>query len=117
MVAKAAYALKRGYFEPERILMLAFNNDASAELRQRLKDRLTPHGLPADRVTAKTFHAFGLDVIGLTTGKKPTVAPWVESGQDLDMLLTLVDELKDRSRLQLLASSFLSMKRIRKSVP
>lgn len=98
MVAKAAYALKRGYFEPERILMLAFNNDAAAELRQRLKDRLTPHGLPADRVTAKTFHAFGLDVIGLATGKKPTVAPWVESGQDLDMLLTLVDELKDRNR-------------------
>jgi DNA helicase-4 len=97
MVAKAAYALKRGYFEPERILMLAFNNDAAAELRQRLKDRLTPHGLPADRVTAKTFHAFGLDVIGLATGKKPMVAPWVESGQDLDMLLTLVDELKDRS--------------------
>lgn len=97
MVAKAAYALKRAYFEAERILMLAFNNDAAAELRQRLKDRLTPHGLPAKRVTAKTFHAFGLDVIGLATGKKPTVAPWVESGQDMEMLLTLVDELKDRN--------------------
>lgn len=98
MVAKAAYALKHGYFEPERILMLAFNNDAAAELRQRLKDRLTPHGLPADRVTAKTFHAFGLEVVGRTTGKKPAVAHWVESGQDLEMLLTLVDELKDRDR-------------------
>jgi len=96
MVAKAAYALKRGFFEPERILMLAFNNDAAAELRQRLKDHLSPHGLPAERVTAKTFHAFGLDVIGQATGKKPSVAPWVESGQDLETLLTLIDEIKDR---------------------
>lgn len=96
MVAKAAYALKRGFFEPERILMLAFNNDAATELRQRLKERLTPHGLPAERVTAKTFHAFGLEVIGQATGKKPSVAPWVENGQDLEVLLTLIDEIKDR---------------------
>lgn len=76
--------------------MLAFNNDAAAELRQRLKEHLNPHGLPAERVTAKTFHAFGLDVIAQATGKKPSVAPWVESGQDLEMLLTLIDEIKDR---------------------
>ena len=96
MVAKAAYALKRSFFEPERILMLAFNNDAAAELRQRIKERLTPQGLPGERVTAKTFHAFGLDVIGQATGKKPSVAPWVESGQDLETLLNLIDEIKDR---------------------
>lgn len=39
MVAKAAYALKCGYFEPERILMLAFNNDAAAELRHDRQHR------------------------------------------------------------------------------
>ena len=95
MVAKAGFALKQGFFEPERILMLAFNSDAAAELRQRLQDRLLPHGLPADRVAAKTFHAFGLEVIGHATGKKPAVAPWLDRGQDLVMIQSLVDELKD----------------------
>lgn len=96
MVAKAGYALKKGYFEAEKILLLAFNKDAAAELRDRIKARLEPLELPADKVVAKTFHAFGLDVIGAATGKRPTLAPWLESGQDLEILLELVDGLKDR---------------------
>lgn len=96
MVAKAGYALKNGYFKPERMLLLAFNNDAAKELGQRIKDRLTPLGLPAERVVAKTFHAFGLDVIGQATGKRPSLAPWVENGKDLEHLLAIVDDLKDR---------------------
>nr|WP_315494208.1 UvrD-helicase domain-containing protein [uncultured Rhodoferax sp.] len=96
MVAKAGFALKNGYFEPERMLLLAFNNDAAKELGQRIKERLTPLGLPAERVVAKTFHAFGLDVIGQATGKKPSLAAWVESGKDLEHLLAIVDDLKDR---------------------
>ncbi len=95
MVAKAGYALEKGYFAPECILLLAFNNDAAAELRERVKSRLQPLGLPADKIVAKTFHAFGLDVIGAATGKRPSVAPWVESGRDLEVLLEMVDELKD----------------------
>ncbi|MDT8990572.1 UvrD-helicase domain-containing protein [Curvibacter sp. APW13] len=95
MVAKAGYALQKGYFAPERMLLLAFNNDAAAELRERIRSRLTPLGLPADQIVAKTFHAFGLEVIGAATGKKPTLAPWVESGRDQDTLLKMVDELKD----------------------
>ncbi|MDR7307932.1 DNA helicase-4 [Rhodoferax saidenbachensis] len=96
MVAKAGYALKNGYFEPERMLLLAFNSDAAKELGQRLKERLTPLGLPAERVVAKTFHAFGLDVIGQATGKRPSLAPWLENGKDLEHLLEIVDDLKDR---------------------
>jgi DNA helicase IV len=95
MVAKAGYALKNGYFEPERMLLLAFNNDAAKELGQRIKERLGPLGLPADKVVAKTFHAFGLDVIGQATGKRPSLAPWVETGRDLEHLLSIVDDLKD----------------------
>lgn len=96
MVAKAGYALKKGYFEADKILLLAFNTAAAAELRERIKLRLEPLGLPGDKVAAKTFHAFGLDVIGAATGKRPTVAPWLESGQDLDALLELIDDLKDK---------------------
>tara|TARA_R110001583_G_C5667627_1_gene410391 strand:- start:6049 stop:8802 length:2754 start_codon:yes stop_codon:yes gene_type:complete len=96
MVAKAGYALKRGYFEADKILLLAFNNDAATELRERIQTRLQPLGLQTDKVTAKTFHAFGLDVIGQATGKRPSLAPWVENGRDLETLLELIDELKDR---------------------
>ena len=44
---------------------------------------------------ARTFHAFGLDVIGAATGQKPTLAPWLENGGDLRQLMIIVDELKD----------------------
>ncbi|MBS0343555.1 MAG: UvrD-helicase domain-containing protein, partial [Proteobacteria bacterium] len=97
MVAKAGYALKHGYFTADRMLLLAFNNDAAAELRERIRARLTPLGLPADKVVAKTFHAFGLDVIGAATGKRPSLAPWLENNQDLETLLHLADALKDSS--------------------
>jgi DNA helicase IV len=97
MVAKAAYALKKNYFAADRMLLLAFNNDAAAELRERIKARLTPLGLPAHQIVAKTFHAFGLEVIGAATGKKPSLASWVETGRDQETLLKIVDELKDQS--------------------
>jgi DNA helicase-4 len=97
MVAKAGYALRHGYFAPDKILLLAFNNDAAKELRERIEARLSPLGLSADKVVAKTFHAFGLEVIGAATGKRPSLAPWVESGQDLETILQLADDLKDSS--------------------
>jgi DNA helicase IV len=94
MVAKVGYALKQGYFAPERILLLAFNNDAAAELRERLRARLLPLGLPSEQVTARTFHAFGLEVIGAATGKKPSLAAWIEAGRDQEVLTEMVDELR-----------------------
>lgn len=98
MVAKAGYALHKGYFGDGRLLLLAFNNDAAKELRERIEARLSPLELPVERVSAKTFHAFGLEVIGAATGKRPSVAPWVESGRDQEMFLELVDELKDQNQ-------------------
>jgi DNA helicase-4 len=96
MVAKAGYALKKGYFPAEKILLLAFNRDAASELRQRIKVRLEPQGLQVEGLLAKTFHAFGLEIIGEATGKKPSLASWLESGQDLVILLDIVDQIKDR---------------------
>ncbi len=95
MVAKAAYALTKGYFAPERILMLAFNRDAAAELGQRMEQRFERLGLPTGKVVARTFHAFGLEVIGMATGRRPTLAPWLENGRDIEALLEIVDRLKD----------------------
>lgn len=96
MVAKAGYALHRGLVDADRILLMAFNADAAEELQKRIVDRLTPLGLPADKVVARTFHAFGLSVIGKATGKKPSLAPWLEHGGDITRLSDLIDGLKDR---------------------
>lgn len=98
IVAKAGYAVHKGYVAPEKVLLLAFNNDAASELRQRLKARLQPLGVDADKLTAKTFHSFGLDVIGAATGKRPSLAPWLDSGKDLETLLSIVHELKAADR-------------------
>lgn len=95
MVAKTGYALHRGYFRPESILLLAFNNAAAAELRDRINAHLGPLGLPSAEVTAKTFHAFDLDVIGQATGQRPSIAPWLESGGEMEVLMRMVDHLKD----------------------
>lgn len=83
MVAKAGYVLTQGLATPEQVLLLAFNRDAADELGQRVRERLSGiEGIAS--VTAQTFHGFGQSVIAEATGKKPTLAPWLEhSGQDL----------------------------------
>ncbi len=99
MVAKAGYALHRGLVSADRILLLAFNKDAAKELQQRVLERLSPLGFTAEAVVARTFHAFGLSIIGNATGKKPSLATWLESGRDVEHLANLIDELKDRDTL------------------
>ncbi len=83
MVAKTGYVLQQGLARSDQILLLAFNRDAADELGQRIRDRLTAFP-DIDGVTAKTFDAFGLAVIGEATGKKPKLAPWVsDPGEDV----------------------------------
>lgn len=96
MVAKCGYALKRGYFTEDQILVLAFNNDAAEELRRRIKQRFEKQSISFQSISVKTFHAFGLDVIGNALGKRPSIPSWLESGKDSAILMELVDSLKDR---------------------
>lgn len=95
MIAKAGYALHRGLVPAERILLLAFNAKAAETLQRRTTQRLTPLGLDGGRVVAQTFHAFGLAVIGQATGRKPSLAPWLEGGQDVEKLARIIDTLRD----------------------
>jgi DNA helicase-4 len=97
MVARAAYAIHRGFVRPERILLLAFNRDAAVELQDRVTTRLAALGIPSAGLTATTFHAFGLRAIGQATGRKPRLASWLDGGQDVEMVLKIVDELRDES--------------------
>lgn len=83
MVAKTGYVLKQGLARPDQVLLLAFNRDAADEMGRRIRDRLTAFPGIED-ITARTFDAFGLSVIGKATGKKPKLAPWVsERGEDI----------------------------------
>ena len=92
MVAKTGYVLKTGLAQPEQILLLAFNRDAANELGDRVAEQLkqVPH---IAKVRSQTFHGFGLEVIGVATGKKPSLAPWLESGHDVKEIADIIETL------------------------
>jgi len=97
MVARAAYAVERGFVDPENILLLAFNKAAAVELGERITSRFESAGIESSGVRASTFHSFGLDVIGRATGKRPRLAKWLDQGEDVRMVLQIVDDLRDSS--------------------
>ncbi|MBW8773581.1 MAG: UvrD-helicase domain-containing protein [Stenotrophomonas sp.] len=98
MVAKAAYAIDRGFVEPERIVMLAFNKDAAKELEERAQRCFDRLGMGDTVVEARTFHALGLSIIAKATGRKPDIPEWaVDATLGFNKLAELVDDLKDRS--------------------
>lgn len=98
MVAKAAYAIERGFMAPERIVMLAFNADAAKELRERAEESLDRLGMPEITIDACTFHSLGLSIIRKASGRKLDVPEWArESDKSFAKLVELVDQLKDRS--------------------
>ncbi|GAB2858205.1 UvrD-helicase domain-containing protein [Nocardioides pacificus] len=98
MVARAAYSILCDIVPAERILLLAFNKDAAVELQQRVDARLKAAGIDGTGLRAATFHGFGLTVIGRATGRKPRLAPWLDAGQDIEMVSRIVDELRDSSQ-------------------
>src|SRR6476659_7085236 len=91
MVARAAYAVSRGFVSPDRILLLAFNRNAADELQERIKGRFAAAGIRSDGIRASTFHSFGLDMIGRATGKKPRLAQWIDDGEDARTVLDIAD--------------------------
>jgi len=98
MVAKAAYAIERGFVAPERIVMLAFNNKAAQELEERVAKSFERLGMTGVKVRATTFHALGLSIIGHATGKKPSIPDWaIDTAEGLSKLNEIIDQLKDRS--------------------
>jgi DNA helicase IV len=87
IVGKIGYALLTKQCAPEDILVLAFNNDAAAELDERINTRLAAQ-LPAGvRISAKTFHKLGLVILAAAKGKKPSVANLAEGGGVADTVL------------------------------
>jgi DNA helicase-4 len=95
MVAKTGYALHEGLATPDQILLLAFNRSTANEVGERIETQL--QGVPdVDKVRSNTFHAFGIEVIGKATGKKPSLAPWVDPsnpGGDIREIGNIIETL------------------------
>ena len=93
IVAKVAYLLKKQLYEPEQILVLAFNADAAEELRTRIAAEL---GLEVDELACQicTFHALGRQIISDVTGAPPELAGWVDHpAGETKLLDRLIKEL------------------------
>ncbi|MFC0386885.1 UvrD-helicase domain-containing protein [Muricoccus vinaceus] len=98
MVAKAAYAIHRGFVAPERIVLLAFNKQAAKELEDRAVKSFDRLGIQGISVKASTFHALGLQIIGKATGEKADIPDWAtDAAGGFRKLTEIVDQLKDRS--------------------
>ena len=97
MVARAAYAVRRGFVAADQILLLAFNKAAAVELQERVAEAFSAVGLDSAGVKATTFHAFGLAILGSAAGRKPRAAAWLDAGQDIEMVMRIVDELREGS--------------------
>lgn len=98
MVAKAAYAIHRGFVDPKRIIMLAFNKQAAEELKERATQAFERLGMVDVTVETSTFHSLGLRLIGKATGKKPDTPAWATDVVDgVRKLTDIVDELKEHS--------------------
>jgi DNA helicase IV len=98
MVAKAAYAIDRGFVAPKRIVMLAFNKQAAVELADRAAKSFERLGMNDVAVEASTFHALGLRIIGKATKEKPDIPDWAtDTAGGISKLTDIVDQLKDRS--------------------
>ncbi len=98
MVAKAAYAIHRGFVAPERIVLLAFNKKAAEELKERAAKSFERLDMDGVEVEASTFHALGLRIIGKATKETPDIPDWAtDTAGGLRKLAEIVDRLKDSS--------------------
>lgn len=100
MVAKTGYVLRQGLATPEQILLLSFNVSTAHEISQRVIERLSSVA-DIEKVKSKTFHAFGTEIIGTATKKKPALAPWVDPskpGADLREIGDIIDVLSSSSK-------------------
>ena len=93
VLGRIAYLLTSGLARPSQILAVAYNVDAAAELRERVSTRI-PASRSPEEVSVRTFHAFGMDVIGAVEGRKPSISKLAEDQASRDSFVTaMVEEL------------------------
>lgn len=91
IVGYVKYLIKKGFCNPNDILVLSFTNNSSTEMSERLEKEI---GQP---ITAQTFHKLGLSIITSVEGKVPNIyskdiRPFVR--QQLEELIRKEDYLR-----------------------
>ncbi|RIJ22068.1 hypothetical protein D1224_10875 [Henriciella barbarensis] len=102
LVGRIGYILMNKLCEPAEILVVAFNNSAREELRERITSRLSAFkGI--DGLQVHTFHSLGQKIIAENTAKKPSLAKTAEDDFARGKLLQkIVDtELANNSSFKL----------------
>lgn len=69
LLGKAFYIVSKGLAAPEEVLLIAFNTDVVKENERRINSK------PKIRFKVRTYHSFGLEIIGQSKGERPTVSP------------------------------------------
>lgn len=104
IVAKAAYLIERGIRPAEEILLMAFGNDAAAEMATRIEER------SGASVDALTFHALGYKIIGEVEGSAPALAPHASDDAQFRTLLRdiLINDVAKQPGLEKLLLNWFS---------
>lgn len=114
IIAKTAYLLLKKICKPENILILAFNKDASIEIKNRISstaqsntDILTQS---TSDIEVKTFHSFGYSVFEKAGIKKPNLSSLSSSPLDFNSFIKYQIEklLIDKDFKEILTEYFIS---------
>ena len=97
MVARAAYAVSRGFVSPDRILLLAFNRNAAVELQERIKRRFAAAGIKLGRHSRLDVPLVRPRRYRPRHRQEATPRQVDDDGEDVRMVLHIVDELRDAS--------------------
>jgi len=92
IVAKVLYLIEKQLLSPQEILILTFNKKAQEELKERFHDKNMVG------IDIKTFHSFGLGVIGSVTSEKPDICVMSESANNMNVFIErTIKELLDNN--------------------
>lgn len=99
VVAKIGYSLVKKQCLPEQILAIAFNRSAALELGERINKRLVDV-CDKEKISSRTFHRLGMDIIASVEGKQPDLAPWASEtrGGEGKIIDEIVKELSETDR-------------------
>ena len=86
ITGKTAHLVLNKGVAPGEILVLAFNQKAAEEIRERLPDDLRG-------VDVRTFHSFGMHVLAQSRDRKPTISPLAEGRQRKNAIDEILHEM------------------------